>query len=54
MLSAINAYGLHWGLIREDFWLIVVTEGHEDEAEIYAFEGPVRESGAGYPAQDAA
>ena len=31
-LSDVSAFGTYWGvLIREDFWLIVVTEGNEDE-----------------------
>ncbi len=37
----------------EDFWLIVVTEGNEDEAEIDEQERPGREGGSGYPPQDA-
>ena len=37
----------------EDFWLIVVTEGNEDEAEIYEQERPDREDGSGHPPQDA-
>ena len=33
-LSNISAYGTGWGIfIREDFWLIAVTEGNEDETE---------------------
>jgi len=33
-LSDVSAYGTNWhDCIREDFWLIVVTEGNEDETE---------------------
>ena len=37
----------------EDVWFIVVTEGHEDEPEIDAFESRRRADGSGYAAQDA-
>ena len=33
-MSDVSAYGTNWhNCIREDFWLIVVTEGNEDETE---------------------
>ena len=38
--------------ITEDFWLIVVTEGNEDETEINEQERPGGENGSGYSAQD--
>ena len=38
----------------EDFWLIVVTEGNEDETEIDKPERSSREGCPGYPSQDAA
>ena len=35
-LSNVSAYGTNQrDYLREDFWLIVVTEGNEDEAEIH-------------------
>ncbi len=35
-MSDVSAYGTYRGVfIREFFWLIVITEGNEDEAEIY-------------------
>ena len=37
----------------EDFWLIVVTEGNEDEAEIYEPKRPGGESRSGHSPQDA-
>ena len=34
-LSDVSVFGTNWGVfIRKDFWLIVVTEGNEDETEI--------------------
>ena len=34
LLSNVSAYGTNWpDCIREGFWLIVVTEGNEDETE---------------------
>jgi len=50
-VSDISAYGTDWGdCVTEDFWLIVVTEGNEDEAEIGEFEKRCRDGRAGYPA----
>ena len=37
--------------MTEDFWLIVVTEGNEDETEINEQERPSGENGSGYSPQ---
>jgi hypothetical protein len=37
----------------EEFWLIAVTEGNEDEAEFCESEGAGREGCPGHPAPDA-
>jgi hypothetical protein len=35
-MSDVSAHGTCRGVsIREDFWLIIVTEGNEDETEIH-------------------
>ena len=45
-LSNVSAYGTGRGVfIREDFWLIAVTEGNEDETEIHARQRPCGEDG---------
>ena len=38
--------------MMEDFWLIVVTEGNEDETEINEQERPGGWNGSGYSPQD--
>ena len=54
ILSDVSAFGTNWGnCITEDFRLIVVTEGNEDETEINEQERPGGESCSGYSAQDA-
>ena len=48
-LSDVSAYETHLGVfMKECFWLIVVTERNEDEAEIDEFERRRRADGAGY------
>ena len=38
-MSAVSAYGTdRVDCVTEDYWLIIVTEGNEDETEIYEFE----------------
>ena len=52
-VSDVSAFGTNGGnCITEDFWLIVVTEGNEDETEINAQERPGGENGSGYSPQD--
>ena len=38
--------------MMEDFWLIVVTEGNEDETKINEQERPGGGNGSGYSPQD--
>ncbi len=46
LLSNVSAYGTGRGVfIREDFWLIAVAEGNEDETEIHARQRPCRKGG---------
>ena len=53
-LSDVSVPGTNWAVfVREDFWLIVETEGNEDEAEIHDIERPGREGCTGHSAQDA-
>jgi len=50
LVSDVSAPGTDWVLfVREDFWLIVVTEGNEDEAEIHDAKRACREGSAGHP-----
>ena len=53
-VSDVSVPGTNWAVfVREDFWLIVETEGNEDEAEIHDIERPGREGCTGHSAQDA-
>ncbi len=50
-MSDVSVPGTNWAVfVREDFWLIVETEGNEDEAEIHDIERPGREGCTGHSA----
>ena len=49
-LSDVSAYGTNQrDYLREDFWLIVVTEGNEDETEIADTSGRCCQGDQGHP-----